>query len=117
MIPSIPTYVFINDVGLERATLSNVLRSDMEVGPQKTRPIQSAPMFQTSIDISICADKLTEFRTWFKNSIGSGAYWFLMRDPFDGVQRRFRFVESEFAWRKMGNLLQTRVVFEAYDEL
>lgn len=117
MIPSFPDYVFINDQGLERMMMPNVLRSEMDVGPQKTRPIQSVPMFQAAMDISIRSNRITDFCTWFMNSIGSGAYWFLLNDPFDGVVRRFRFVEYDFAWTKMGNLMQTRIVLEAYDEL
>lgn len=116
-MPVFPTYVFINDVGLQRAQMNNVLRSEMEVGPQKTRPIQSTPLFQVQMPISICADKLTEFRTWFKNSLGYGSYYFLMNDPFDGTRRRFRFVETEFSWEKTGNNLQTTITLESYDEL
>lgn len=117
MIPSFPKYVFINDQGLQRSMMNNVVRSEMEVGPQKTRPIQSTPMFQAAMEITICDDKLTAFRTWFRNDIGSGAYWFLMNDPFDGVKRRFRFVNYDFSWSKMGTLLKTSIVLEAYDEL
>lgn len=117
MITKFPNYIFINDVGLERSNISNVLRSEMEVGAQKTRPIQSTPMFQTAMDISMQTDRLIDFRTWFKNDLKFGTYWFTMNDPFDGVKRRFRFVEYEFAWRKTGNLFQTRIVLEAYDEL
>lgn len=117
MIPKFPNYIFINDEGLERSNTSNVIRSEMEVGPQKTRPKQSTPMFQTAINISMRTNRLTDFRTWFKNEINFGAYWFLMNDPFDGTQRRFRFVEYEFAWQKTGNLFQTKIVLEAYDEL
>lgn len=117
MIPSFPKYVFIDDSTLERVSMANVLRSEMEVGPQKTRPIQSTPMFQVSMQISICADKLTDFREWYQQDIGFGAYWFTLNDPFDGTLRRFRFVEYENAWAKAGNLLRTSVILEAYDAL
>lgn len=117
MIPSFPTYVFINDEGLQRGTVNNVLRSDMEIGPQKTRPIQTTPLFQVSMQISMCYDKLIDWRTWWKNQIGSGAYYFLMNDPFDGVQRRFRFISGEMMWAKDGNLLMATAVVEAYDAL
>lgn len=117
MIPSFPKYIFIDDSSLQRATVDNVLRSDMDIGPQKTRPIQSIPMFQITFDASICDDKLLNFRTWFRNDLGSGAYWFLMNDPFDGTQRRFRFAETEITWTKLGTLLGSKFVLEAYDEL
>ena len=117
MIPKFPDFVFINDEGLARRSKNNVLRSEMEVGPQKTRPIQSVPMAEYEISISICDEQLTAWRTWFQESIGSGSYWFLMNDPFDGVSRRFRFVDAEINWGKNGNLLQTTIMIEAYDEL
>lgn len=117
MMPVFPSYIFIDDSTLQRSTVSNVLKSQMEVGPQKTRPIQSIPMFGVSLNVSLCADDLLSFRTWFRNEVGSGAYWFLMNDPFDGVRRRFRFAETEFAWSKGGNILSSNFVLESYDEL
>jgi len=117
MIPSFPKYVFIDDSTLQRVQLSNVIRSETEIGAQKTRPIQSIPMFNVVMDISICNSDLINFRTWFKNEIGSGAYWFLLNDPFDGTRRRFRFIETEFSWSKRGNNLLTSINLEAYDEL
>ena len=117
MIPNFPDYIFIDDKGLERATTPNVLRSEMEVGPQKTRPIQAIPMFQVSMNISMRSNRLTDFRAWFNQDIRFGAYWFLMNDPFDGVKRRFRFIDYEMNWSKTGNLLQSKIVLEGYDEL
>lgn len=117
MMPTFPKYIFIDDSSLQRVTMDNVLRSEMEVGPQKTRPIQSVPMMQISFSASICDDKLLNFRTWFRNDLGSGARYFLMYDPFDGERRRFRFVETEISWSKVGTLLSTKFVMEAYDEL
>lgn len=117
MISSIPTYIFIDDNGIQKAYRDNVVRSEMEVGPQKTRPKQSTRLFQMSLNVSICVDKEGDFNEWFTEDIGSGAYWFLMNDPLNGVRRRFRFVETEFAWTKSGNLLRSQFILEAYDEL
>jgi hypothetical protein len=117
MIPSFPNYIFIDDSSLQRVTRDNLVKSDMEIGPQKSRPKQSVPMYQISMRVSICDDKLNTWRAWFRTNLGSGAYWFLMNDPFDGTRRRFRFVETELNWVKSGNLLQTSFVLEAYDEL
>lgn len=117
MIPSFPDYIFIDDSTLQRVTMDNVVKSEMEIGPQKSRPKQSVPMYQISMSVSICDDKLNTWRAWFRNELGSGAYWFLMNDPFDGVRRRFRFVETEINWSKSGSLLQTGFVLEAYDVL
>lgn len=117
MMPRLPNYVFIDDTSLQRAQMPNVLRSEMETGPNKTRPIQSVPMFQIAMNIYICDDKLTDFRTWYRNELKDGASWFIMRDPFDGTERRFRFVNYEYAWVKGGDVLSTQITVEAYDEL
>lgn len=116
MIKTFPTFIFVDDNSLRRISVPNVIRSEMETGPQKTRPIQTDGFFNVAMSVSICTDKLTEFRSWFK-SIKSGADWFLMRDPFDGTTRRFRFVEYENEWQKRGNLLTNSFMLEAYDEL
>lgn len=116
-MPVFPTYIFIDDSTLRRIDVPNVLRSEMESGPDKTRPINSVPMYRVEMDISFCTDKLTQFRTWYRNEIGSGAYFFLMNDPFDGTKRRFRFFEYENQYSKTGNLLRAAWILEAYDEL
>lgn len=117
MIPQFPKYIFIDDSTLSRANVNNVRRSEMEVGPQKTAPIQSIPLFNVSMEISFEVKKLADFRRWFLNDIGSGAYWFSLKDPFDGTLRRFRFAENEFSLSKAGNLFRTSIILEAYDEL
>lgn len=111
-----PNYIFIDDSTLERVSLNNVIRAETEIGPHKTRPIQSIPLFQCSMSVSMCDFKLLDWRMWWA-SIKFGSNWFLMDDPFDGVKRRFRFVETEINWKKTGNLYQTQFVLEAYDEL
>ena len=116
-MPSLPNYVFIDDSTLARRDLPNVIRSETEAGPQKTRKIQSVAMFQVKMDISICVEKLSAFRSWYHTDLGSGAYWFMMNDPFDGTRRRFRFVEYDQEWIKAGNLLRKSITLEAYDDL
>lgn len=116
MIPLFPSYIFVDDSSLLRKNRDNVLKSEMEVGPQKTRPIQSRPMFEVNFDVSICEDKLTEFNLWFRTTAGYGAYWFRLNDPFDGVQKRFRFLETALTWKKTGNVYQSTFSLEGYDE-
>lgn len=117
MIPSFPSYIFIDDTTIQRVTQNNVLRSEMSIGAQKTRPRQSVPMFQVSFAISMLSTNLTNWREWFIEDIASGAYWFLLNDPLDGTKRRFRFVEYEINWLKSGNLLRSQIVLESYDAL
>ena len=118
MMPKFPNYAFIDDQSLRRIEVSNVVRSEMDAGPEKTRPKLSVPMFQIAMDISICVSKLNDFRAWKRNEIGSGAYWFLLNDPYDGTERRFRFFQHDGEWIKIGeDVLKTSIVLEAYDEL
>lgn len=112
-----PKYLFIDDSTLVRGQYNNVYRSEMEIGPQKTRPIQTIPLFSAEFQVSMNAKRMYEFRQWFSNDLRSGALWFLMNDPFDGTRRRFRFAETEISWTKSGNLYRSAFVLEAYDEL
>lgn len=116
MIPKFPKWVFIDDSSLQRENVDNVLKSEMEVGPAKTRPIQSVPMFRISANISYCLDSDSQWRSWWR-SIGFGSYWFILPDPFDGTKRRFRFVDTNIIWVKQGKNMSTSVILEAYDEL
>lgn len=117
MMVKMPEYVFIDDSTLTRSYVDNILRSQTESGPMKTRPIQNVPMFQVSFTARIHSSRFAEFNNWFKYTVGFGAYFFLMRDPFDGTERRFRFSEASFSWAKTGNLMSTNFVLEAYDDV
>ena len=108
-----PKFVFIDDSDLERDLAENIVRSEMEVGPQKTKPIQSIPLFNLTFAIAIPECRFTEFNNWFK-SVKYGASWFLMRDPSDGVERRFRIVGAE-TFVKAGTLWRSKLTVEAYD--
>lgn len=117
MMPTFPDYIFVPDDALQRVNIPNILRSEMEIGPQKTRPIQSIPLFQIAMGVRICENKLLDFRTWFRNDIKSGASWFTMKDPYDGTTRRFRFVNYDINWTKNGDVLVSQFILEGYDEL
>lgn len=115
MIPIFPTYIFINDNSLTREIQENVLRSELEVGPVKTRPVQCRPMFQVQFTVNIFEDDYSNFLTWFRTSVAYGSYWFLLNDPFDGVQKRFRFVNTQIAFQKANHLYQGTFLLESYD--
>lgn len=114
MIPAFPTYIFMNDSSLIMKIRDNVLRSEMEVGPQKTRPRQSNPMMEISFTATICEDKFADFQEWFADEISYGAKWFTMNDPFNGTKKRFRFLDTNFEWQKRGTIFQTGFQLEAY---
>lgn len=117
MIPNFPDFIFLDDSSIERDQVPNVVRSDMDIGPAKTRPIQSVGFFNISFSVSICEDKLFDFRKWYNKDLKYGANWFIMNDPLDGVERRFRFLEYNNRWQKRGSILINRFTLEAYDEL
>src|SRR5690554_3603115 len=112
-----PDFVFVDDTTLIRTSLVNTVRSEMEAGPDKVRSKQTIPMFNVTFVASLSSEDLREFRAWHLNVLRSGSGWFFMNDPFDGTRRRFRFLDEEIAWEKVGNLLQARLHLESYDEL
>ena len=115
MIPVFPNYVFIDDSSLSRTVMNNVLRSEMDVGPQKTRPIASCPMVQVGFTATICEDSYKDWCEWFAKDISYGAKWFRLNDPFFGDGSRFRLVEPEITWIKRGTVYQASLVIEGYD--
>lgn len=116
MIPSFPNFIFIDDSTLSISYLDNVLRSEMEVGPQKTRPIACKPMFQISFTARVCgiAD-FNSYKSWYNSELSYGANWFLMIDPIDGVQKRFRFANTQIQWAKSNDIFSSTFSLEAMD--
>lgn len=115
MIPVFPKYVFIDDSTLTRTIQDNVLRSEMEVGPQKTRPRQSSPMVQILFTATICETKFQEWNAWFSNDVSYGSKWFRLNDPFFGQNKRYRFVETQITWTKRGTVYQASFNIEGYN--
>lgn len=112
-----PKYIFIDDSTIKKRKPTNILRSEMENGPVKTRPLQSGGLFNIVFDVAIPVTREGEFDQWFNKSLGYGAYWFLLNDPLDGQKKRFRFLDTEIEWKKGGNLLRSTFTLEAYDDL
>lgn len=110
-----PKFVFIDDSTVDRGMPDDIVRSEMEVGPQKTRPKQNAPLYQVSFEASIPSRKFQEFNSWYRNDIKRTG-WFMLYDPVDGIRKRFRIVEME-SWKKFGTLMRSTMTLEAYDEL
>ena len=105
MIPSLPNYIFIDDSTLTFQTMDNITRSEMEVGPQKTRPIDCKPMTQISFTARVCGrTDFASFQTWWKEELSYGASWFLMIDPFDGLEKRYRFANTQIQWVKLNEI-------------
>lgn len=117
MIVTLPNYVFVDDTSIIRQNTPNTVRSTMEVGPQKTRPIQSIPMVNYQMTISIPSKKSGDFDDWFINDLNWGSNFFLMKDPLDGIERRFRFADTELQFSKSGTLLKAPIILETYHGL
>lgn len=116
MIPEFPNYIFIDDSSLSITVQDNVLRSEMEVGPQKTRPIACKPMTQISFIARICGlTDFNSFKAWYKTNLSYGSNWFLLVDPFDGTNKRFRFANTEFPWAKVGEIYTATFTLETID--
>lgn len=109
-----PKFIFINDETITRIPINNLIISKMEVGPDRTRPIESVPLYRTKFDISFSHKMVSEFSSWMRNDIRYGQIWFYMNDPMDGIRRRFRLVEYSDL-KKSGTLIKSDVTLEAYD--
>lgn len=114
MIPNFPDFIFIDDSTLNYTPLDNVVRSQMEVGPQKTRPMACKPMFQIAFTARICGlQDFNRYKFWFNNELNYGSNWFLLIDPFDGVEKRFRFSTTSFSWSKFDEIYSATFSLEA----
>ncbi len=117
MIPVFPDYVFVDDATLTMTDLENTLRSSMEVGPPKTRPIACKPITRITFTARIASkEKYLLFKEWFKTDIFFGSGWFLMNDPFDGVKRRMRFSVTEIPWSKQREVYSAEFQIEHMNE-
>lgn len=80
--------------GLAGQKKNNVIRTQMDAGPQKQRrryTIQSK-YFEGSI---ICTEAQRQFlESWFDNTLGGGALRFTMKDPQTLLLSEFRFRET-----------------------
>lgn len=109
-----PDYIFVNDSSVRFLTVDNIMRSDMESGVAKTKPINSIPVSQITFPVSINRNDLASFYRWFSSDLNYGQRWFLMRHPIFGEVQRFRFLETRIEWEKIGTLLVSDFVLEAY---
>lgn len=116
-MPEFPKYIFIDDSTIARKNYPNVVRSDMENGPVRTRPINSVPLYSLEFEVSINKTKFSDFRQWYHNELIRGALWFTMKEPLVGNLIRARFADTEIEWLKTGNLMRSTFTLEAYDEL
>lgn len=109
-----PKYIFIDDSSIQFSIVDNVYRSEMESGLQKVKPRESVPMFNISFDVSINKNDITSFYNWYLKDLRSGANWFLLKHPLTGKLSRFRFLNNEISWDKIGTLVISNFELEGY---
>lgn len=116
MIPKFPNFIFIDDSTIGTVYLENIVRSEMEVGPQKTRPMSCKPVFQISFTARVCGlEDFNRYKFWFNQDLSYGANWFLMIDPIDGVEKRFRFAGTQIQWAKTNDIFTALFSLESID--
>lgn len=76
----------------EEALADNLLETQMEQGPYKTRRRGTARFEQLTICIRMDADQLAIFEDWFYDTLGDGSLIFNWRHPrtFNPVTMQFR---------------------------
>ena len=116
MTPEFPKYVFIDDASLSRQKPENVVRSEMDAGPAKVRPISKHPVYTYEFSISFNVKNFSDFLLWLQDDLNEQTNWFLMKDPFSGKVKRFRIVEID-DFRKSSTLVHSSMRVETYHEL
>jgi len=71
----------------------NIIRSDVEVGPAKTRRRYTKPIINIKASMVVTAAQLQVFDDFYHGPLMSGALRFLFKDPRTGVQKEFRFID------------------------
>lgn len=80
-------------IGFQRVPLPNVVRSQFDVGPAKTRRRATARGFDIKGTITITDAELATFETWFEDTILDGSLEFDWTDPQTGDPITLAFVE------------------------
>lgn len=84
---TLPTAPLVNGYSVDPA--SNVIRSDMEIGPARVRRIATSRNDQVSISLVLVGSQVTAFRDWFDDSssgLAGGVNWFTgLRLNLDGT--------------------------------
>ena len=58
---------------------------------------------------------LKSFKSWFREQLSYGSSWFLMIDPIDGEEKRFRFVNTQIQWSKLNDIYTSQFSLEFID--
>lgn len=68
-----------------------VIRSDMDVGPQKLRRVSTRPINKLTVSIDVTTSQFSDFKTFFNTTINGGVTRFNFNHPLTGISTEFRF--------------------------
>jgi len=71
----------------------NIIRSDVDVGPAKTRRRHTKPIVNVKGSLVLSKAHLDIFDTFYNDVLQSGALRFLFNDPVSGTTKEYRFID------------------------
>lgn len=80
--------------GLSGKRKTNVIRTEMDAGPAKTRQRYSVSIKNFIGSVILNEEQREILETWYKTTLANGALRFVMKDPQTLLTGEFRFVED-----------------------
>lgn len=81
----------VNEDSFSYEVGETVLRSDMDVGPQKLRRISTRPIDKMTVSINVTVDQWQDFMTFYNTTTNGGTLRFEFNHPITQVLTEFRF--------------------------
>jgi len=71
----------------------NIVRTDVDIGPAKTRRRYTKPIANVKGSIIVTRDELKVFDAFYNDVLRSGVLRFLFPDPVSGTDKDYRFID------------------------
>lgn len=84
----------LNQAGFTQELGSVIIRSKMDVGPEKVRQRFTKGIDKFSCTIDMDYDDYATLTTFFKTTLSGGSKTFLYDHPMTGVESEFRFIKE-----------------------
>ena len=92
-----PSYAQILYDGFSQERESALIRTEMDSGPPRQAKIKSRVMITRNVNIYLDSKtSLTDFETWYQDTINYGASWFDFTDPITGLVVQARFSDGGY---------------------
>lgn len=88
----LPQVLMLNGLSAEKQ--NNVIRTQMDAGPQKIRRRYTVATKDFSGQIIVSEQQRQILENWYDNDIASGSLRFFMKDPQTLILSQFRFLEK-----------------------